>query len=171
MSALVTRRAFVGGLVIALGLPACKRAPESTGELKTIQPNAWLRIGSDETITFFCDRSEMGQGVYTSLPMLIAEELGVSLARIQVEFAPPGDQFHNNMIGAQITGGSTSVRDAWEKLRKAGATARQMLVSAAAAEWGIDARHCRVEDGVVVSPRLKKLRFGQVAVAASKLPV
>jgi isoquinoline 1-oxidoreductase subunit beta len=170
MSALVTRRAFVGGLVIALSLPACKRAPESTGELKTIQPNAWLRIGSDETITFFCDRSEMGQGVYTSLPMLIAEELGVNLSRITVEFAPPGNEFHNNLLGGQITGGSTSVRDGWEKLRKAGATARLMLVNAAAAEWGIDPKSCRVENGTVVSPHFKKLTFGQLADAAAKLP-
>ncbi len=172
MSALVTRRAFVGGLVIALSLPGCKRAPESSSaELKTVQPNAWLRIGSDESITFFCDRSEMGQGVFTSLPMLIAEELGVSLSRIKVEFAPPGDQFHNNLLGGQITGGSTSVRDGWEKLRKAGATARQMLVNAAAAEWGIDSTGCKVENGTVVSPRFKKLTFGQLADAAAKLPV
>ena len=172
MSALVTRRAFVGGLVIALSLPGCKRAPESSSaELKTVQPNSWLRIGSDESITFFCDRSEMGQGVFTSLPMLIAEELGVSLSRIKVEFAPPGDEFHNNLLGGQITGGSTSVRDGWEKLRKAGATARQMLVNAAAAEWGIDSTGCKVENGTVVSPRFKKLTFGQLADAAAKLPV
>ena len=113
----VSRRAFVGGLVIAISLPACKPARETSRELKTIETNAWLRIGTDDTITFLCDRSEMGQGVYTSLPMLIAEELGVGLERIKVEFAPPGDQFINNMIGGQITGGSTSIRDGWEKLR------------------------------------------------------
>ena len=83
-----------------------------------------------------------------------------------MEFAPPGDQYINNMIGGQITGGSTSVRDGWEKLRKAGATARHLLVSAAAAEWGIDARNCRVDDGVIISPQLKKLKFGEVAEAA-----
>ena len=167
----VSRRAFVGGLVIAIALPGCKPAKEASRELKTIEANSWLRIGTDDSITFLCDRSEMGQGVFTSLPMLIAEELGVSLARIKVEFAPPGDQFHNNMLGGQITGGSTSVRDGWEKLRRAGATARQMLVSAAAAEWGVDARTCRVEDGVVVSPHYKKLKYGEVAEAAAKLPV
>ena len=90
----------------------------------------------------------MGQGVYTALPMLIAEELGVSVAQIKVEFAPPGDQFTNNLIGGQITGGSTSVRDGWEKLRKAGATARHLLVTAAAEEWGVDPRACKVADGV-----------------------
>ena len=171
MSAVVSRRTFLGGLVIAISLPACKPAPKSNGELKTIQTSAWLRIGTDDSITFYCDRSEMGQGVYTSLPMLIAEELGVGLDRITVEFAPPGDEFHNSLTGGQITGGSTSVRDAWEKLRKAGATARQMLVNAAAADWGIDPRSCRVENGVILSPQYKKLRFGEVAEAAAKLPV
>src|SRR5690349_3344394 len=147
----VSRRAFIGGLVIAISLPACKQAPKSNGEKKIIESGAWLRIGTDDSITFLCDRSEMGQGVYTSLPMLIAEELGVKLEHIKVEFAPPGDAYINNMIGGQITGGSTSVRDAWEKLRKAGATARHLLVSAAAADWGVDARSCKVAGGVIVS--------------------
>ncbi len=178
MSIVLTRRSFLeagatlaGGLVIALTLPACSKNPAASGESKPFEPNAWLRIGADDSITFFCDRSEMGQGVYTSLPMLVAEELGVSLARIKVEFAPPGDSFHNNMLGGQITGGSSSVRDGWEKLRKAGALARHLLVSAAAAEWGLDPRRCKVEDGVIVSPQFKKLTFGAVAAAAAKLPI
>jgi len=173
-----TRRAFLkagaalsGGLVIAIALPGCKPSAKNAGETKFIEPNAWLRIGTDDSITFFCDKSEMGQGVYTSLTMLIAEELGVGLARIKVEFAPPGDQYVNKLIGAQITGGSTSVREGWEKLRNAGATARHLLVSAAASEWGIDPRSCKVEDGAIISPQYKKLRFGDVAEAAGKLPV
>ncbi|HEU5135260.1 MAG TPA: xanthine dehydrogenase family protein molybdopterin-binding subunit [Steroidobacteraceae bacterium] len=166
-----TRRTFVGGLVIAVALPACKQSPKSSGELKFFEPNAWLHIGTDNSITFLCDRAEMGQGVYTSLTMLVAEELGVSLDRIKVEFAPPGDEFINNLIGGQITGGSTSVRDGWEKLRKAGATARHLLVSAAADEWGVDARSCKVSNGVILSPQFKKLTFGEVAEAAAKLPV
>jgi isoquinoline 1-oxidoreductase beta subunit len=173
----VSRRTFLkasaaisGGLVLAITLPGCKPGTKPAGELKTIETNAWLRIGTDNTITFLCDRSEMGQGVYTSLPMLIAEELGVNLDRIQVEFAPAGDQFINNLLGTQITGGSSSVRDAWEKLRMAGATAREMLISAAAAEWDIDPRSCKVENGVIVS-RSKRLTFGEVAEAAAKLPV
>jgi isoquinoline 1-oxidoreductase beta subunit len=174
----VSRRAFLktsaalaGGLVIGVALPGCGPAAKARGELKTFAANAWLHVGSDDRITFFCDKSEMGQGVYTALPMLIAEELGVALERIKVEFAPPGDMYINDLIGGQITGGSTSVRDGWEKLRKAGATARQMLVNAAAAEWGIDARNCKVENGVVLSPRFDRLRFGELAEAASKLPV
>jgi isoquinoline 1-oxidoreductase subunit beta len=168
---LVNRRQVLGGLVIAIALPGCKQSPKSSGENLVFEPNAWLRIGSDNSVTFMCDRAEMGQGVYTALPMLVAEELGVGLERIKVEFAPPGDQYINNLIGGQITGGSTSVRDGWEKLRKAGATARHLLVSAAAEEWGVDARNCKVIDGVIVSPHYKKLKFGDVAEAAAKLPV
>ena len=167
----VSRRTFVGGLVIALGLPACSSKHQGAAGNNSLESSAWLRIGTDDSITFQCDRSEMGQGVYTSLAMLIAEELGVGLQKIKVEFAPPGDQFHNNLLGGQVTGGSTSVRDAWEKLRRAGATARHLLITAAAAEWDVDARSCRVEDGVIVSPSYEKLRFGQVADAASRLPV
>jgi isoquinoline 1-oxidoreductase beta subunit len=166
----LTRRHVLGGLVIAIALPACNKSPTSSGKAATLAPNAWLRIGSDDSITFFCDRAEMGQGVYTSLPMLVAEELGVGLDRIKVEFAPPGDQYINTLIGGQITGGSTSVREAWEKLRRAGATARYLLVRAAAEEWGIDARTCKVVDGVIISPQLKKLKFGEVVEAAAKLP-
>lgn len=174
----VSRRAFLkttagisGGLVLALSLPGCGSKPVASGETKFITPNAWLRIGTDNSVTFFCDKSEMGQGVYTALPMLIAEELGVSVDHIQVEFAPPGDAYINNLLGGQVTGGSTSVRDGWDKLRKAGATARHLLVAAAAAEWGVDPRNCKVADGVIVSPQYKKLKFGEVAEAAAKLPV
>lgn len=160
-----------GGLVIALHLPACSKKPAPTGETKVVQANAWLRIGTDNSITFLCDRSEMGQGVYTALPMILAEELGVRVPRIKVEFAPAGQAYINNMIGSQITGGSTSVRDAWSKLRLAGAQARRMLVQAAAQEWRSPISGIRVQDGVIQSPRGKKLTFGQVAEAASKLPV
>jgi isoquinoline 1-oxidoreductase subunit beta len=158
-----------GGLLIAIALPGCKPGTTASGETTYAVPNAWLRIGSDDSITFYCDKSEMGQGVYTSLTMLVAEELGVGLERINTEFAPPGDQYINTLIGGQITGGSTSVREGWDKLRKAGATARHMLASAAAAEWGVDARNCRFENGVIMSPHGKKLKFGAVAEAASKL--
>ncbi len=173
----ISRRDFLkssaavsGGLLIAIALPGCKPAAMATGgETRYATPNAWLRIGTDDSITFYCDKSEMGQGVYTSLTMLVAEELGVGLARIDTQFAPPGDAYINTLIGGQITGGSTSVRDGWDKLRKAGATARTLLVTAAANQWGVDARNCRVEDGVIVSPHLDKLKFGEVAEAAAKL--
>ena len=99
-----------GGLVLAISLPGCSRkkpAGAATGGM----PNAWLKIGGDNRITVLVDRSEMGQGVYTALPMLLAEELEVPLAAIAVEAAPAGAPYVNAMIGVQITGGSTSVRD------------------------------------------------------------
>jgi len=160
-----------GGLILALNLPGCSKPSDITSSGQPVDVNAWLRIGPDNSITFFCDRSEMGQGVYTALPMLLAEELGVALHRIKVEFAPPGLVYTNNLLGTQITGGSTSVRDAWEKLRKAGAQARAMLVAAAASSWGVAPANCKVEDGTIISPHRKMLTFGQVAEAAAKLPV
>ena len=97
-------------------------------------PNAWVHIADDNTITLISARSEMGQGVYTSMPMLIAEELNVDLQRVKVAIAPPNVKLYGNALlgGPQLTGGSTSVRDGWEKLRIAGAQVREMLISAAA---------------------------------------
>jgi isoquinoline 1-oxidoreductase beta subunit len=159
-----------GGLVIALSLPGCgKKQP--LGSTVGGMPNAWLRIGGDNSITILVDKSEMGQGVYTALPMLLAEELEVPLEAVAVEAAPPGPEYANQMIGVQITGGSTSVRESWEKLRKAGATARVMLIQAAAAAWEVDASECRVEGGRVLNADGDALTYGQVAEAASKLPV
>jgi isoquinoline 1-oxidoreductase beta subunit len=116
------------------------------------------------------DKSEMGQGVYTALTQLLAEELGLALEGIRVEAAPVGAVYVNALLGAQITGGSTSVRDTWEKLRKAGAQARTMLVQAAATHWGVDAARLRVEGGAVVNGR-ERLSFGALAESAAKLPV
>ncbi len=156
-----------GGLVIGFTLPGCGRRPKDAAGG---QPNAWLRIGGDNSITVLVDKSEMGQGVYTAMPMLLAEELGVALERVQVEAAPAGDAYVNTLLGVQVTGGSTSVRDSWEKLRRAGAQARVMLVAAAAQEWGVDAADCRVEDGHVLHGPGKRLSFGELAAAASALP-
>jgi len=173
----ISRRTFLrtaaigaGGLVIAIHLPACSRKPAAPVE--PFGPNAFLRIGADDTITFYCDKSEMGQGVYTALPTLIAEELGVAVDKLRVEFAPPGEAYTNALLGGQVTGGSTSVRDSWVKLRTAGAQARTMLFAAAAKEWGADAANLRVEDGAVISADgEKKLTFGALAGEAAKLPL
>lgn len=159
-----------GGLVLAISLPGCGRK-KPAGAAAGGMPNAWLRIGGDNRITVLVDRSEMGQGVYTALPMLLAEELEVPLAAIAVEAAPPGAQYVNALIGVQITGGSTSVRDAWQRLREAGATARVMLIQAAAQHWEIDVSGCRVEGGQVLNAHGDALTYGEVAEAASKLPV
>lgn len=159
------------GLILAVSLAGCTKPGSAGGERKPVSMNAWLRIGTDNSITFLCDRSEMGQGVYTALPTLLAEELGVDPRRIAIEFAPAGEAYRNSLIGAQVTGGSTSVRDAWKQLRLAGAQAREMLKSAAARKWDTTANACRVENGVIISPYGKRLTFGAVAEAAAALPV
>lgn len=174
LSTEISRRAFLrsaalgtGGLILALHLPACSKRPGAT---RVVETNAWLRIGTDDSITFICDRAEMGQGVYTALPMLLAEELGADLDKIKVEFAPPGEAYVNKLIGAQVTGGSTSVRDAWPRLREAGAQAREMLIAAASKEWDVPASECRTENGFVIAGD-RKLSFGALAEEAAKLPV
>ena len=157
--------ALGGGLVIGLHLPEALAKMAVT----TSMPNAWIRIGSDNTVTILCARSEMGQGVVMSMPTLVAEELEVDLHKIKVEFAPPGEVYINAMLGGQITGGSTSVRDGYVKLRVAGAQAREMLVQAAADKWKVDASKCKAANGAVTGPGGKKATYGQLAEAASKL--
>jgi isoquinoline 1-oxidoreductase beta subunit len=158
-----------GGLTLGVFLPAQLDQAVAAGTLHT--PNAWVHIADDNTITLLSARSEMGQGVYTSMPMLIAEELGVDIRKIKVEIAPVAPVYTNALLGAQITGGSTSVRDGWDKLRIAGAQVRTMLVNAAAARWNVDAAQLRSADGKVTGPGGRSATYGELAEAASKLPV
>jgi isoquinoline 1-oxidoreductase subunit beta len=180
-SATQSRREFLkntalisGGLTIAIHLPGCgKPALPGLQPGETAAANAWLHIGADDSIIFLCDRSEMGQGVYTGLTTLIAEELGVEPSAIKVEFAPPGDEYVNSLLGAQVTGGSTSVRDAWEKLRLAGAEARERLLAAGANALKTRPNMCRmVSNGVATGSAAggKVATFGQIAAAAAALP-
>ena len=157
-----------GGLVLGLSLTGCSK-PSALGA-EGGQPVAWLKIDSENAITVLVDRSEMGQGVYTSLTQLLAEELEVSLDAIRVVAAPVNAVYVNALLGAQITGGSSSVRDGWEKLRKAGAQARMMLVQAAATHWDVDAAKLTVQGGYVVNGS-KRLSYGALAETAAKLPV
>jgi isoquinoline 1-oxidoreductase beta subunit len=152
-----------GALVIGVVLPV--RFAEAQGAAAKM--NAWIRIGSDNTVTILVARSEMGQGVAMALPTLVAEELEVDLNKVKVEFAPPGEDYINAMLGGQITGGSTSVRDGWDKLRIAGAQARTMLVATAAEQWGVGAAECKAANGFV-SYKAKKASYGSLAEAASK---
>src|SRR5436305_1262359 len=115
---LKTSAALSGGLMVGFSIVA-QRSAKAAGTLHT--PNAWVHISDDNIITLMTARSEMGQGVYTSMPMLIAEELNVDLNRIQVAVAPPDKVYTNALLGAQITGGSTSVRDGWLKRAVPGA--------------------------------------------------
>ena len=163
-----------GGLLLSLTLPGSgKHASAAAGGAKSAplgpQLNAWLQIAADNSITVIVDRSEMGQGVYTALPMLIAEELHVGLDAIQVVAAPVGDAYVNPGNGGQITGTSNSVQDAWDKLRMAGAQARIMLTMAAAKHWQVDIAECRALNGTIAA-RGKVLTYGQLAAAAAREP-
>jgi isoquinoline 1-oxidoreductase beta subunit len=158
-----------GGLTLGMYLPLGSKVAEA--QAKTNSPNAWVKIGTDNAITIMCARSEMGQDVYTSMTMLVAEELEVDINKVKVEFAPPAEVYINSLLGGQLTGGSTAVRDAWEKLRKAGASARMMIVAAAAKEWGVDAGQLKAANGMVMGPGGKKATYGALAEAAAKMEV
>jgi isoquinoline 1-oxidoreductase beta subunit len=165
------RSAYLGGgLVVAMVLPALRSGPRAAAASGG-QLNAWLRIGADDSITILVDRSEMGQGVYTALPMLIAEELEVDLPRIRIVAAPVGEAYVNVLNGGQVTGTSNSVPEAWEKLRKAGAQARLMLVAAAAQRWRVEPVQCRAANGEILGPQGRRARYGELVDAAAKLPV
>ena len=161
-----------GGLVLGVTLVGCGKPSDMAAKPAVGgQPNAWLKIGGDNSITILVDKSEMGQGVYTALPMLIAEELNVPLAAVKVIAAPAGKDYINTLLGAQVTGGSTSVREAWTKLRLAGAQAREMLLGAAADAWKVDAASLKLENGTVTGANGKSATFGELAEAAAKRPV
>ena len=177
---LSTTAAVGGGLILALTLPgtagkfsaaAASSLPASGSGKSGAQLNAWLKISSDNSITIIVDRSEMGQGVYTALPMLLAEELDIDLNEIQIEAAPVGDAYVNPGNGGQVTGTSNSVQDAWDKLRMAGATARTMLIFAAARRWRVDPSQCHAANGTVVNAQGKVLSYGELADTAAKLPL
>jgi isoquinoline 1-oxidoreductase beta subunit len=157
-----------GGLLIGFALPGASRLAFAAGEFK---PNAFIRITSDNRVTVVCGLSEMGQGVHTAIPMLVAEELEADWSRIKVEQAPADPAFANPFLGFQATGGSSSVRANWEPMRKAGAAAREMLIGAAAATWKADRADCRAEKGVVLHKSGKKLTYGQLAAKAAEQPV
>src|SRR5450631_2848520 len=174
----VSRRGFLqasavtgSGLMLGVALPGSIGEALAAGTLHT--PNAWVHIADDNTITLLSARSEMGQGVYTSMPMLIAEELNVDIRKVKVAIAPPNTKLYGNALlgGPQLTGGSTSVRDGWEKLRVAGAQVREMLISAAADKWKVDRSTLRAENGMVLGPNGKKATYGSLAADASKLPI
>nr|WP_315228987.1 xanthine dehydrogenase family protein molybdopterin-binding subunit [uncultured Limnohabitans sp.] len=171
-----SRRSFLkasaavsGGLMLGFNLPGTQGEAMAAGTVYT--PNAWVHIADNNVITLLSARSEMGQGVYTSMPMLIAEELNVDIKQIKVVAAPPAAVYVNALLGAQITGGSTSVRDGWEKLRIAGAQVREMLLTAAAARWGVDKDLLKADKGVVTGPKGLKATYGDLAESAARMPV
>jgi isoquinoline 1-oxidoreductase subunit beta len=130
-------------------------------------PNAFLRIAEDESVTVILAHSEMGQGIWTTLPMLVAEELGCDWAKVRVEEAPAAPAYAHPVFGMQMTGGSMSTWSELDRYRQAGALAREMLIAAAAEQWSVAPSTCRVEAGFVVSGD-KRLSFGKLAAAAQK---
>ena len=205
---LVTRRQFIfggvavaGALVVGWGvLPPRQRLHASHPMLMSggsIELNGWVGVAPDGTVSVAMARSEMGQGVHTALPMLVAEEMDVPLSAVRLVQAP-ADKIYGNIamlkdglpfhpdddgqlkavvswtvgkvareLGLVITGGSSSVKDAWQPMREAGAAARAMLVAAAARQWNARAQDCRTEDGVVIHADGRRLGYGALAVAAA----
>ena len=167
-----SRRGFLktsgaAALVIGFALPAATGRALAANDGAVFSPNAWLRITPDNRVTVVCGSAEMGQGVLTAIPMLLAEELDADWSKVSVEQAPVDKAYNNPMFGMQATGGSTTVRAHWEPLRKAGAAAREMLVAAAAAQWKLDAASLRTDKGMVIAPNGKKLSYGALVAAAS----
>jgi CO/xanthine dehydrogenase Mo-binding subunit len=162
-----------GGLLLSFGLPVVQRHAEATAAAKILPPNAFIHIDPNNAVTFIVPRVEMGQGTCTSLPMLIAEELEVERSQIHVEHAPPDPKLYSDpILGEQATGGSTAIRGAFDPLRRVGATARTMLIAAAAQRWRVGAASCRAERGEVIHvPTGRKLSYGAVAAAAAGLRV
>ena len=167
---LVSSAAAGGGLVLSLSLPFSR---SEAAAAEDFAPNAFIRIGSDGKVVLTMPYVEMGQGTYTSVPMLIAEELEVALKQITLEHAPPNEKLYANpLLGVQATGNSNAMRGAWKPLREAGATAREMLIAAAAKRWSVDAKSCRAEAGEVIHDASKRrLKYGELAADAAQMPV
>jgi isoquinoline 1-oxidoreductase subunit beta len=169
---------LVGGLVLAFPWPlraAPVNEPEQQPDNPSGQfaPNAFIRIDNAGKTTLVIPQAEMGQGVYTAIAMILAEELNADYAQVLIKHAPPSDQLYANpLFGVQVTGNSNSIRSFWDKLRGAGAAARAMLVTAAASQWQVDPESCSASNGKVTHAASNRtLTYGELADAAAKLPV
>jgi isoquinoline 1-oxidoreductase beta subunit len=174
----VNRRSFlktgvagVTGLIVGFYLPGRSEVLAAASASEPRVFNAFIRIAPNDTVTILINKSEMGQGVETSLAMLAAEELGCDWKRIHTEFAPADKVYFDPAFGMQGTGGSQSINSGWKPMRQAGATAREMLIAAAAQKWSVDASECHADDGKVVHAASKRsATFGSLAEAAAQLP-
>jgi isoquinoline 1-oxidoreductase subunit beta len=175
----VSRRTFIrasaaagGGLVLSLTLPVTGDKSEAANA-EAFAPNAFIRIEGDGHVILTMPYVEMGQGTYTSIPMLIAEELEVDLKQVRLEHAPANEKLYANpLLGVQATGNSNAIRGGWQPLRHAGAIARTMLVAAAAKRWNVDPAFCRAQSGEVLHlPTERRSTYGELAADAARLPI
>jgi isoquinoline 1-oxidoreductase beta subunit len=155
-----------GGLMISFVVPGATRLK---GADTDFSPNAYLRVGTDDSIHVVLAHSEMGQGIWTTLTMLIAEELDADWSKIHVEHSPAGDPYKHTAFGVQITGGSSTTWSEFDRYRKAGATARTLLVTAAAKKFGVRPDECKTENGFVIAGN-KRASYGELAASAATLP-
>ena len=174
----VLKSGLGGGLLLAFQWPlraAPVNEPEQAPDHPEGQfaPNAFIRIDKAGKTTLVIPQAEMGQGVYTAIAMILAEELDADFAGVTIEHAPPSDKLYGNpTFGVQVTGNSNSIRAFWTKLRNAGAGARTMLIAAAAAQWEVDAAECRASNGKITHAASNRtLTYSELADAAGKLPV
>ena len=178
MEKTLTRRSFLkvsatGGALLIGGTIPGLRGAFTTSAAGTFEPSIWLRIGSDESITILLTQIEMGQGVMTAMPMLVAEELDVDWNKIKTEWVPADAKYGNPAFGgAQITAGSNSVRGMWKMMREAGAIANSMLITAAAFTWNVPGSTCSTEKGFVIGrQRGRRASYGSLVEKASTLTV
>jgi isoquinoline 1-oxidoreductase beta subunit len=176
---MISRRSFLqvgaavgGGLMLSLRLPTTTAEAQTSAD-EAFEPNAFVRIEHDGRIILTMPYVEMGQGTYTSIPMLIAEELEVALSQVTLEHAPPDEKLYANpLLGVQATGNSNAIRGAWQPLREAGAVARTMLVGAAAKRWNVDPSTCAAKGGEVVHTASgRRIAYGELAADAARMPV
>nr|MDJ0809348.1 molybdopterin-dependent oxidoreductase [Desulfobacterales bacterium] len=169
----ITRRSFLkqSSLVIAATafsgpLTLFNASPLKAASELPFKPHAFLEIATDDTITVWVGQTNLGQGTHTGIPMVLADELDADWKLIQVKPAPAGEPFKDPLWHSQFTGGSTSIRHRWDLLRTVGAAARQMLVEAAAQQWGITAGRFTTENGQVVHSDGRRLSYGKLVATA-----
>src|SRR5216117_4003065 len=178
MTKTLTRRTFLrvsaaGGALLVGGYLPGLRETSTAAAAGLFEPNVWLRIAPDDTVTIMLSQLEMGQGVMTSMPMLVAEELDADWKKIKTEWTPADPKYGNpNFGGAQLTAGSNSVRGMWKILRTAGGTARAMLVTAAAQTWSVPENTLTTEKGEVIHKASnRRLKYGALVDKAAALQV
>ena len=169
-SFIATGAAATGGFMLGFHLPTAGRVPEARAA-GAVEVNAWIVIGTDDSVAIRVHRSEMGQGAFTAVPQLVAEELECDWQKVKPEYASPNAHVKRNKVYVAMgAGGSRTIHDSHPYLRKAGATAREMLIAAAAAEWKVPAGDCHAENGRVHHKASgRSVNYGALAAAAAKL--